>query len=102
MEFKIDGYDYKFRVREMNAIEALALQTQVDFKSYDKSLTLFCSILECLEVKCDKEWLPVKTKGVNVFYPAGVENDVNLIKRLVETFMRDYFKPLFQKSDASK
>lgn len=101
-EFKIKGYKYIFRVAKLNAIEVLALQTQVSFDDIDKTAAMFNTILERIEVKCDEQWLRCKEKYENVYYPAELETDVVMVKRLVEAFMNDYLKPIFWSSDELK
>ena len=99
-EFKITHSSETFRVKKMNAIEALALQSQIDFDSVESTEKLYNAILERLEVKVNDQWLPVKEKGRNIYYPDGIENCVNVIQELIHHFLYDYLKPLFQKSNA--
>lgn len=101
-EFKVKGYKYTFRVAKLNAIEVLALQTQISFKDIETTSAMFNTILERVEVRCDEQWLCCKEKGANVYYPAEMETDVKLVKGVVETFMNDYLKPIFRKSDELK
>lgn len=94
--------DNTYRIRKMNAIEALALQTSSSMKSVDATQAFFNECLERIEVKVtDDKWLPVKQKGRNVYLPDGIENDGDAIKELIEMFMREFAKPFFKKSDES-
>lgn len=102
MEFQIKALDNVFRVKKMNAIEALALRTCTDVDDFDKTTKTFSTILEHLEVKCGEQWLPVKEKNANVYYPAGLEDNVDACNELIDAFLNQYFWPLFRKSDASK
>lgn len=86
--------DNTFRIKNMNAIELLALQTQYNFDDVDSSLKLFNNMLERMEVKCNNSWLPVKEKGKDIYYPANVENDYKTIKQLIGKFS-SYLKSVF-------
>ena len=83
-----------YRIKKMNAIEILALRSQYDFNSYYSTLNLFNTVLERMEVKCNDNWLPVKEKGKEIFYPTGVENDGEVIKDLISFFTK-YIKEVF-------
>lgn len=85
-----------FRVRKMNAIEALALRTASDMKTTDNTMRFFNDILERMEVSVGGKWLPVKDG--NNYYPAGLEDNAQLVKQLVEFFMGEFLTPLFTKS----
>ena len=99
-EFKIDGYDYEFRIAKMNAIDMLAMRTQLSFDDMDQAKRVFNTILEYIEVRCDSNWLPVKTKGLNVFFPPEVETDFNLVESLVKYFTEEFLQPVFRRSNA--
>ena len=102
MEKTLEYKDNTFRIKKMNAIEALALQTSSSMKSVDATQSFFNECLERIEVKAtDDKWLPVKQKGRNVYLPDGIENDGDAIKELIEMFMREFAKPFFKKSDES-
>lgn len=98
-EFTIKSVPHTFRIKEMNAIELFALQTQLQFDSTEQSEAVFKTLLERIEVQCDKTWLPVKAKGQEVYYPAGIEYDIKAVKELIGYFMNEYLKPVFQNSD---
>ena len=97
-EFKIEGYEYTFRVKKMNAIEVMAMQTQFGSDTFDDAVSMFSTILEYIEVQCNDKWLPVKTKGMNVYYPPEVEHDIVLCRKLISKFGDEYLKPVFPKS----
>lgn len=84
--------NYEFRIKKMNAIEVLALQTVFDVDDYSKVLACFETMLEKIEVKIGEQWVTVKDG--NNYYPADVENNVEIIKELVSYFMR-YMKEVF-------
>lgn len=97
-EFKISAYEQPFRIKKMNAIEILAMRTQMDFKNFNFALDSFNLILEKLEVKCGDDWLPVKER--DIFFPVGIEENIDAIDELTSQFMKK-FKTVFQKSNAS-
>lgn len=97
-EFTVKSSDLHFRLAKMNAIEVLALQTQVQFTNVTVATNLFNAILERIEVQCGEVWLPVKMKDKNVFAPDTLENDLALTNELVVYFMNEFLKPVFQKS----
>ena len=99
MEFEIGSR--QFRVAKMNAIEILAINSQVGLDTVEEAEKFFNLILERVEVNCADKWLPVKEKNRNVYYPEGIENDVETIQKIIGTFMKDFLKPVFQKSNES-
>lgn len=102
MEFTIKSREGLFRTKKMNAIEMLALQTQIDFDNMKTTMSLYNDILERLEYKSGEIWLPVKEPDKDIYYPAGIEDDVLAIQDLISTFMNNFFKPAFQNSNESK
>lgn len=102
MEFKIKSLGNDFRIKKMNALEALALRNVIDFDDFETTLKMLNVIVEHIEVKCEDTWLPVKETGRDVFFPVGIEDNMLALNELVNVFLNDYFKPLFRKSDASK
>lgn len=101
-EFKIEGYDFTFRIKTMNAIEAFAIQSQFDFRDLKRATNLINVVLEHIEIKVKDQWLPVKMEGRNVFVPESIESDVHLLRELMNFFSDKYLDGLFQKSDESK
>lgn len=97
-EIEINGQTY--RIRKMNAIEVLALQSQVDFENFETTKNCYYTLLEMLEVNAIDKWLPVKTPKQDIFYPANIENDITAIQTLIK-FVLDYLKEGFQKSNES-
>lgn len=100
-EFTIDSLEYNFRIKKLNAIEALALRSQIDFSSTSSVEALYYQILEKIEVHVANQWLPVKEAGKNIFYPADIENDIVAVQELIKYFINEYLMPLFMKSSAS-
>lgn len=98
MEFTIKSYENLFRIKKMNAIEVLALRSQIDFENFDKAFDAYMTILEKLEVKVADSWVPVKEKGKNIYFPMGIEDNLPAIEELLNTFTYKYYLPLFKKS----
>lgn len=90
--------DNIYRIRKMNAIEALALRSASDMKSVAGAKQFFTDVLERLEVQAGDKWLPVKQVDTNVYLPAGIEEDFAGIQALVEFFMKEFLTPFFEKS----
>lgn len=99
-EFEIKGY--KFRIAKMNAIDVLAFRTQLKSETYDETETLFNNILEHIEVCFEGKWFPVKEKNKNNFMPACVEDDLDLVDKLIGYFTKDFLMEVFQKYRESK
>ena len=102
--FVIEGYpDYTFRPKKMTAFEMLALQTQVGFDNSEKAEKFFKLCLEYIEVECKNAWVPCKQKGLEMYAPVELETNVDLLKKLIDTFMNEYLLEVFTKSgDSSK
>lgn len=98
-EFTIENYNYQFRFAKMNAIEVLALETQMDFNSVAQSQATIEAILEKIEVKVIDTWTPVKMKGMNVYTPDEIETNVMLVMKLVTKFTKELRDTVFQKSE---
>lgn len=101
MKDSININKFEFRVKKMNAIEMLAMQSQISFENAQVAYDCYTQILEKLEVKFNDNWLPVKEKGKEVYYPANMENDLEMVRILIEFFL-DWFKSVFQKSNESR
>lgn len=83
----------------MNVIELMALKTTINFDDVDKLQKSYNNMLERIEVFVqDDKWLQVKQN--EDYYPAGLENDFELVQRLI-TFFMVYLKDVFLKSSAS-
>ncbi len=88
--------EHEYRIKQMNAIELLALRSQIDFNNYESSLKLYNILLEKVEVKAGDRWIQVKDG--NIFVPAGIENDFKTVEALIE-FVLEYLKSVFMKSN---
>lgn len=95
-EFEVNNHTY--RIKKMNAIELLALQSQVDFSSLENAIKFYTTIVECFEVKVKDSWLPVKQPHSDIYLPENIKDDVLTIEELIK-YMIDYLKEVFQKSN---
>lgn len=98
-EFEINGNIY--RIKKMNAIELLALQSCTNLKDFASAVESFNIIFEHIEVQCGNSWLPVKVAGKEEYYPAEIENDIDTLQQIVAKFIQ-YIQSVFPKSNASK
>lgn len=87
----------EYRIKKMNAIEFLALRSQLDFSTMQSTMNCYSTILEQLEIKVKDQWLPVK-KG-DIYLPAELETNFQLMEELI-TFFLNYLKEVFPKSNA--
>lgn len=97
----MSNFEYKdntYRVRKMNAIEALALRVASDMKSVAGAKQFFIDVLERLEIQVGEKWLLVKQPNTNVYLPDGIDNDFEGVQQLVEFFMKEFLTPFFEKS----
>ena len=90
--------DNTYRIRKMNAIEALALRTASDMKSVAGAKQFFTDVLERMEVQVGEKWLPVKQENTNVYLPDGIQYDFVGVQKLTEFFMEEFMTPFFEKS----
>lgn len=97
-EFELKGY--KFRIAKMNAIEILAMRTQLNAESYEDMNKLFSTVLEHIEVCCEGKWF--KVKEGNIYMPAVIEEDVDLVDKLIGYFTKNFLMEVFQKYRESK
>lgn len=98
MEKEIKIGEFVYRIRKMNAIEFLALKEKMDFSSVETTERMFKNVLEKLEVHMNNDqWLPVKEKDQEIYYPAGIEDDIDTMNRLLQ-FGMEYIKSVFMRS----
>ena len=101
-EFKIDSYkDLTFRVGKIDAIQMLAFRTTMDFTNIESTESTYKFVFEHLEVNVGNKWIPVKEKDINVYYPDGLDNNLNAMNELLAYFLNNVVKPLFMKSNES-
>lgn len=98
MEKTLEYKDNAYRIKKMNAIEALALRTASDMKSVAGAKQFFTDVLERMEVQVGEKWLPVKQENTNVYLPDGIQDDFVGVQKLTEFFMKEFMTPFFEKS----
>lgn len=91
--------EHEYRIKKMNAIEMLALRSQIAFDNFEDTMNFYNLLLEKIEVKCGDKWLQVKD-GEN-YYPAGIEEDIDTVDELIGKAV-EYLKSVFRKSNALK
>ena len=91
----------EFSIRKMNVIEVISFRSLMDFKTLDGVSGFFKTVLENIEVKIGDEWLPVKEKNREVYYPNGIENDIKAIDKLLNYF-QSYLGEVFTQSSTLK
>ena len=96
-EFTEQGFE--FRIKKMNALELLALQSQINFDSMSQAMKTYNTMLEYVEVKVKDQWIQVK-QGDN-YYPATLVDDLTLMQNILK-HMIEYVKSLFHSSNESK
>lgn len=92
--------EQEYRIKKMNAIELLALRTQISFDTLDTATKLYSTVLERIEVKAGDKWLQVKQTNKDIYFPAGIEDDIETIEALLD-YALSYFQSVFRKSNAS-
>ena len=81
--------DMNYRIKKMNAIEALAVQANIGFENENETYNTYLILLEKIEVQVkDDNWLPVKNG--NEFYPKDIEFDSDAIKKLIKFAIRSH------------
>lgn len=101
MEFVVESLpDFTFRIKKMNSIEMLALQNQIKFDDMESTEKSFYSVLKFIEVNVNGKWLPC-LNGKDII-PVKLEEDVNAMNEVFGYFMKEYFVPVFRKSNESK
>lgn len=102
-EFTIDSLPkYEFRVGKISPVEMLAISTQINFDSYNQSLTFINFALEHLEVKMGNIYNPVKIKNKDVYMPIELSTNFQAMNDLVEYFLTNVVYEAFMKSSASQ
>lgn len=97
-EFNIKALNDDFRIKKLNAIELLAIRTNISNDSVKDSINTFKFMLEFIEVRVDTHWLPVKMEGKEVYMPSSIEDNIEAIQELITEFM-SYLKSVFSKSN---
>lgn len=98
IEFTIEGLDnLSFKFKKMSPIDILTcansmLQAQENDDMYKRYLI---TALENTEVKVMDKWFPVKEKGSEIYYPAGMEENLSAMFFITNRFFSEVIKPVF-------
>lgn len=94
---------FVYRMKRINALQLLALRSQLSFENFDSALNTFDLLLQLIEVRGanDTKWLPVKVKGEDVYFPAFIQEDPDAMQEIAMHAM-EYLKSVFRKSTESK
>ena len=99
MEFTVQSKpELMFRFKQISPVKLLAIQSIVDFNNFEKSEKLYSFILENTEVNVAGTWLNVKEKGRDVYFPQGIEKEMQVFMDIAVQFVKDVITPVFQKS----
>ena len=99
MEFNVASKpELTFRFKKISPVKLLAMQSIVDFNDFEKSEKLYSFILENTEVNVSGTWLNVKEKGRDVYFPQGIESEMQVLMDIAVQFVKDVITPVFQKS----
>lgn len=98
-EFKLTTKpEIELRFKDISPVKLLALQMSIDFNNFDKTSDLFSFILENTEVNIAGTWTSVKIKDRDVYFPQGIEQEIDVLMDICITFLNEVIKPVFQKS----
>lgn len=101
-ELEVEGMKHVFRFKKMSPAKMIALGYQMKLSDVERTETLSKEVLENTEFKTETEWLPVKEKDKEVYWPMSLENDYLACKNLVDLFILEVLLPVFQPSRESK
>lgn len=100
-EFKIKSREETFRVGQISPVDLLAISTQIDFENFNMTKILIQFCLENTEVKMGEKWIPVKTKGRELYYPKDIVNDLIAMNEIFTWMMENVIVAVFQRSSES-
>ena len=97
-EFTINSRKETFRVAKISPVDLMAITTLIDFEKFETNKTLITFCLENAEVKIGEKWLPVKTKGRELYQPMGIEIDFVALNEIFVWMMENVISKTFTKS----
>ena len=101
-QFKIDSYpDQQFRVAKISPVDLMAITQTIDFDKFEANRTLINFCLENAEVLMGEKWMPVKTKGRDVYQPLGIESNFMALNEIYLWMMENVIAKTFTKSSES-
>ena len=101
-EFKIESLpNQTFRVAKISPVDLMAITSTIDFEKFETNKTLITFCLENSEVLMGEKWLPVKTKGREVYQPMGIESNLIALNEIFVWMMENVIAKTFTKSSES-
>lgn len=101
-EFSIESRpNQRFRVAKISPVDLMAITQTIDFDRFESNQTLIRFCLENAEVLVGEKWLPVKTKGREVYQPLGIEGDLNALNEIFLWMIENVIAKTFTKSSES-
>lgn len=85
----------------LSATQVLSFNTLIDYETFEQSEKSFSFVFEHTMVKINNEWLPLKEKDMEVYYPIDIEEDLHSLQEIFMAFVNNVLKPLFTKSKES-
>lgn len=92
----------EFRFKKISPVKLLSIATQfVGSKDMASTEQIFTFALENTEVKVLDQWLPVKETNKEVYWPADIEDKIQVLQEVVAHFVTDVLAMVFTKSSKS-
>lgn len=91
----------EFRIKKISPVKLLSLATQFGGKDMASTEQIFKFALENTEVKILDQWLPVKETNREVYWPANIEDNIQVLQEVVTHFVTDVLAMVFTKSSKS-
>lgn len=99
VEFKIKNRaNNEFKFAGITAPELLSINTKINFDDGAQDENVFTWVLEHTQVKIGNDWLPVKEKGMDAYYPVDIEEDIISLYQIFTEFVHIVVMPVFKKS----
>jgi len=91
----------EFRIKKISPVKLLSVATQFGGKDMSSTEQIFTFALENTEVKVLDQWLPVKETNKEVYWPADIEDKIQVLQEVVTHFITDVLIMVFPKSSKS-
>ena len=91
----------ELKFTNLTAAQVLSFNTMIDYETFEQSEKSFTFVFEHTAVKVNDQWMPLKEKGMEVYWPADIENDLHALQEIFMEFITKVIKPLFMKSNES-
>src|SRR5690554_2385628 len=91
----------EFRIKKISPVKLLSVATQFGGKDMASTEQIFTFALENTEVKVLDQWLPVKEANKEVYWPADIEDNIQVLQEVVAHFITDVLIMVFPKSSKS-